>query len=135
MSPETVENCFDKFWQADGTGTRRFGGTGIGLYIVRSLIEAMGGAVSVRSRPTPAAPFRCGSWRQRVTPSSRYPGHPATPRRCPDDEPGYPDSPARRSRPAEPRQLGQRDGSRDVCRDFVEHRRIDGMVGVGEVQL
>jgi signal transduction histidine kinase len=49
MDPETLRHCFEKFWQADASGTRRFGGTGIGLYIVRSLTEAMGGTVSVRS--------------------------------------------------------------------------------------
>jgi signal transduction histidine kinase len=49
MDAATAEHCFDKFWQADASRTRRFGGTGIGLYIVRSLMEAMGGTVSVRS--------------------------------------------------------------------------------------
>jgi signal transduction histidine kinase len=57
MDPETVQHCFDKFWQADASGTRRFGGTGIGLYIVRSLTEAMGGTVSVRSSPGSGTAF------------------------------------------------------------------------------
>jgi signal transduction histidine kinase len=50
MDAETLRHCFEKFWQADASGTRRFGGTGIGLYIVRSLTEAMGGTVTVRSQ-------------------------------------------------------------------------------------
>jgi signal transduction histidine kinase len=57
MDAETVRHCFEKFWQADASGTRRFGGTGIGLYIVRSLTEAMGGSVTVRSRPGAGTTF------------------------------------------------------------------------------
>lgn len=49
MDDEQAAHCFDKFWQAESTDVRRFGGTGIGLYIVQSLVEAMGGTVSVRS--------------------------------------------------------------------------------------
>jgi PAS domain S-box-containing protein len=49
MSEEEVNRCFERFWQAEPTDVRRFGGTGIGLYIVRSLVEAMGGRVSVAS--------------------------------------------------------------------------------------
>lgn len=49
MDREQAARCFDKFWQAESTDVRRFGGTGIGLYIVRSLVEAMGGQVEVHS--------------------------------------------------------------------------------------
>jgi PAS domain S-box-containing protein len=49
MDSEQAAHCFEKFWQAESTDVRRFGGTGIGLYIVQSLVEAMGGTASVRS--------------------------------------------------------------------------------------
>ncbi len=49
MSPEHAEHCFDRFWQAEAGDTRRFGGTGIGLFIVRSVAEAMDGHVTVES--------------------------------------------------------------------------------------
>ena len=51
MDPEQAARCFEKFWQAESTDVRRFGGTGIGLYIVHSLVEAMQGDVDVSSEP------------------------------------------------------------------------------------
>jgi PAS domain S-box-containing protein len=57
MDAEQAAWCFEKFWQAESTDVRRFGGTGIGLYIVRSLVEAMGGHVAVRSSPGAGSTF------------------------------------------------------------------------------
>ena len=49
MDEEQARHCFDKFWQAESTDVRRFGGTGIGLYIVSSLVDAMSGTISVET--------------------------------------------------------------------------------------
>jgi signal transduction histidine kinase len=50
ISPEKLGGIFDKFTQADETITRRFGGSGLGLTIVRALAQKMGGDVSVVSQ-------------------------------------------------------------------------------------
>lgn len=57
MDLEQAAHCFDKFWQAESTDVRRFGGTGIGLYIVRSLVEAMQGDIEVSSAPGAGTSF------------------------------------------------------------------------------
>ena len=49
MDPEQVSHCFEKFWQAESGDDRRFKGSGIGLYIVGSLAEAMAGRMEVQS--------------------------------------------------------------------------------------
>ncbi|MGC9471997.1 MAG: ATP-binding protein [Bacteroidales bacterium] len=57
ISPEKLEIIFEKFRQADESNTRIFDGTGIGLYIARSLIEMMGGKISVESVPGKGSVF------------------------------------------------------------------------------
>ncbi len=50
MSNEQINIIFQPFIQADSTTTRRYGGTGLGLPITRSLIEAMGSELTVTSK-------------------------------------------------------------------------------------
>ena len=53
ISPEVAPRVFRRFWR----GKRR-GGTGLGLYIVKGLVEAHGGTIGVQSAPGGGAEFR-----------------------------------------------------------------------------
>lgn len=49
IAPSKIESIFEKFTQADGSITRRYGGTGLGLTITRKLVEIHEGCINVES--------------------------------------------------------------------------------------
>jgi len=50
IEPENLQHIFDSFTQVDGSATRQFGGTGLGLPISKQLVELMGGQIGARSK-------------------------------------------------------------------------------------
>lgn len=49
IPPENLPHVFQKFYRVDNSATREIGGTGLGLYLVKSRVEAMGGRVWAES--------------------------------------------------------------------------------------
>jgi signal transduction histidine kinase/BarA-like signal transduction histidine kinase len=57
ISAEQLQRIFEPFEQADNSTTRRYGGSGLGLTITRSLVEQMGGRLGASSQPEQGSVF------------------------------------------------------------------------------
>ena len=57
MSQEFLPRLFDAFSQEDSSSTNRYGSTGLGMAITRSIIELMGGTISVESEKNKGTTF------------------------------------------------------------------------------
>jgi two-component system sensor histidine kinase VicK len=49
ISADRIDQIFDRFYQIDGSATRRFGGVGLGLAICKQIISAHKGEIEVQS--------------------------------------------------------------------------------------
>ena len=72
MSEEQKNKVFEAFSQADESVTRKYGGTGLGLTIVKSYIEMMGGEIKVDSAINKGTKFYFDLWFPIVNPTPKY---------------------------------------------------------------
>lgn len=49
IAKEHLPHIFERFWQADSSSRRKYQGTGIGLALIKELVEAQGGEITVKS--------------------------------------------------------------------------------------
>jgi signal transduction histidine kinase/DNA-binding response OmpR family regulator/ligand-binding sensor domain-containing protein len=57
IAPENLKMIFDEFRQVDSTTSRQYGGTGLGLSLVKKFVELQGGSIDVTSKPGAGSTF------------------------------------------------------------------------------
>ena len=83
IAAKNLMHIFDRFWQADGASNRKYQGVGIGLALVKELVEIQGGQVTVESQEGKGTTF-----------TVRLPYHPAAPTQQTKTETALPETPA-----------------------------------------
>ena len=58
MNPSELKDIFEPFHQVDSSSTRRYGGTGLGLSLVRQIVEAHGSMIEVQSEEGHGSVFK-----------------------------------------------------------------------------
>jgi signal transduction histidine kinase len=82
ISEKNLPHIFDRFWQADGSSKRKYQGVGIGLALVKELVEIHGGKVAVQSQEGKGTTFTVTLPYQKAEPAQK-PEAEATPQTAP----------------------------------------------------
>jgi len=87
ISEKNLPHVFDRFWQADGSSKRKYQGVGIGLALVKELVEIQGGKVIVQSQEGKGTTFTVTLPYRKAEPALK-PSPEATPQTVPDTAAG-----------------------------------------------
>jgi signal transduction histidine kinase len=71
ISEKNLAHVFDRFWQADGSSKRKYQGVGIGLALVKELVEIHGGQVTVQSQEGKGTTFMVTLPYQKAEPAQK----------------------------------------------------------------
>jgi signal transduction histidine kinase len=71
IAEKDLKYIFDRFWQADGSSKRKYQGVGIGLALVKELVEIQGGEVTVQSQEGKGTTFTVRLPYQKAEPATK----------------------------------------------------------------